>query len=55
VRWDTTDICSIPQEECKIILIEMELMQKMRTPVPYDGFPLTNLKFKKVAAPKDVD
>ncbi len=24
----------------------MEMMQKMGTPVPYGGFPLTNLKFK---------
>jgi hypothetical protein len=46
VRWNTTDICSIHQEECKSILIEMEMMQKMGTPVPYGGFPLTNLKFK---------
>jgi hypothetical protein len=46
LRWDTTDICSIHQEECKSILIEMEMMQKMRTPVPYGGFPLMNLKFK---------
>ncbi len=44
--WDTTDICSIHQEECKSILIEMEMMQKMGTPVPCGGFPLTNLKFK---------
>jgi hypothetical protein len=28
------------------MLIEMEMMQKMGTPVPYSGFPLTNLKFK---------
>jgi hypothetical protein len=46
VRWDMTDICSICQEECKSILIEMEMMQKMGTPIPYGGFPLTNLKFK---------
>jgi hypothetical protein len=46
VRWNTTDICSIRQEECESILIEMEMMQKMGTPVPYDGFPLMNLKFK---------
>jgi hypothetical protein len=46
VRWNTTDICSICQEECESILIEMEIMQKMGTPVPYGGFPLTNLKFK---------
>jgi hypothetical protein len=46
VRWDTTDICSIYQEECKSILVEMEMMQKMGTHVPYGGFPLTNLKFK---------
>ncbi len=30
-RWDTTNICSIFQEECKSILIEMEMMQKMGT------------------------
>ncbi len=47
MRWDTTDICSICQEECESILIEMEMMQKMGIPVPYGGFPLTNLKFKK--------
>jgi hypothetical protein len=46
VRWNTTGICSICQEECTSILIEMEMMQKMGTPVPYGGFPLTNLKFK---------
>jgi hypothetical protein len=46
VRWNTTDICSICQEECKSILIEMEMMAKIGTPVPYGGFPLTNLKFK---------
>jgi hypothetical protein len=40
-----TDIHSNCQEECKSILIEMEMMQKMGTPVPYGGFPLTNLKF----------
>jgi hypothetical protein len=46
VRWNTTDICSICQGECKSILIEMEMMQKMGTPVLYGGLPLTNLKFK---------
>jgi hypothetical protein len=46
VRWHMTDICSIRQGECKSILIEMEMMQKMGTPVPYGGIPLTNLKFK---------
>jgi hypothetical protein len=46
MRWDTTDICSIFQEECESILIEMEMMQKMGTPVPYGDFPLMNLKFK---------
>jgi hypothetical protein len=46
VRWDMTDICSICPEECKSILIKMEMMQKMGTPVPYGGFLLTNLKFK---------
>ena len=38
VRWNRTDICSICQEECESILIEMEMMQKMGTPVPYGGF-----------------
>jgi hypothetical protein len=38
VRWNTTDICSICQEECKSILIEMKMMQKMGAPVPYGGF-----------------
>jgi hypothetical protein len=38
VRWNTTDICSICQGECKFILIEMEMMSKMGTPVPYGGF-----------------
>jgi hypothetical protein len=46
VRWDTTDVCSIHQEECKSILIKMEMMQKIGTPVLYGGFSLTNLKFK---------
>ncbi len=46
VRWNTTVICSICQGECKSILIEMEMMQKMGTPVLYGGIPLTNLKFK---------
>jgi hypothetical protein len=46
VRWNTTDICSIRQEECESILIEMEMMQKIGTPVPHGDFPLTNLKFK---------
>ena len=46
VRWNMTDICSIRQGECKSILIEMEMMAKMGTPVPYGGFLLTNLKFK---------
>ena len=46
VRWNTTDIHSVCQGECKSILIEMEMMAKMGTPVPYGGFPLTNLKFK---------
>jgi hypothetical protein len=46
VRWDTIDICSICQEDCKSIHIEMEMMQKIGTPVSYGGFPLTNLKFK---------
>jgi hypothetical protein len=46
VRWNMADIHSIHQEECESILIEMEMMQKMGTPVPYGGFPLTNLKFK---------
>jgi hypothetical protein len=46
MRWNTTDICSICQRECESILIEMEMMSKVGTPVPYGGFPLTNLKFK---------
>jgi hypothetical protein len=46
VRWNTTDIRSICQGEYKSILIEMEMMQKMGTSVPYGGFPLRNLKFK---------
>jgi hypothetical protein len=46
VRWNTTDIRSICQGECKSILIEMEMMQKMGSPVSYGGFLLTNLKFK---------
>jgi hypothetical protein len=46
VRWNTTDICSLCQGDCESILIEMEMMQKMGTPAPYGGFPLTNLKFK---------
>jgi hypothetical protein len=46
MRCDTTDIRSICQEECKSILIEMEMMQKMGTPVPYGGFSLRNLEFR---------
>jgi hypothetical protein len=46
MRWNRTDICPIHQEECKSILIEIEIMQKMGTPDLYGGFPLTNLKFK---------
>jgi hypothetical protein len=46
VRWNTTDIHSICQGKCKSILIEMEMMSKMGTPVPYGGFLLTNLNFK---------
>ncbi len=46
VRWNTTDICSIHLGECESILIEMEMIAKMGTPVPYGGFLLTNLKFK---------
>ncbi len=36
VRWNTTDNCC--QEECESILIKMEMMQKMGTPVPYVVF-----------------
>ncbi len=46
MRWNTTDICSLCQGECESILIEMEMMQKMGTPAPYDSFLLTNPKFK---------
>ncbi len=46
MRWDTTDICSICQKECESILTKMKMMQKMGTPVPYGGFPITSLKFK---------
>ncbi len=46
VRWKPTDICSIFQEKCKSILIEMEMMQKMGTPVPY--------VIQDVAAPNNV-
>jgi hypothetical protein len=46
MRWNRTDNCSICQGECKSILIEMEMMSKMGTPVPYGGFPLTDLQFK---------
>jgi hypothetical protein len=46
MRWNTTDIRSIRQGECESILIEMEMMAKMGTPVPYGGFLRTNLKFK---------
>jgi hypothetical protein len=48
VWWNTTDIHSICPEECKSLLIEIEMMQKLGTPVPYSGFPLTNLKFKRL-------
>ncbi len=33
VRWNTTDICSIHQGECESILIEMEMLPKMGTPL----------------------
>jgi hypothetical protein len=46
VRWDMTDIHSICQEECESILIKMEMMHKMGTPVPCGGFLLIKLKFK---------
>ncbi len=46
MRWNTTDIRSLCQGKCESILIEMEMMQKMGTPAPYGGFPLTNPKFK---------
>jgi hypothetical protein len=46
VRWNTTDISSICQGECESILIGMEMMTKMGTPVSYGGFLLTNLKLK---------
>ncbi len=46
VRWNTEDICSIYQGECESILIKMEMMAKMGTPVSYGGILLTNLKFK---------
>jgi hypothetical protein len=46
VRCNMTDIRSICQGECESSLIEMEMMAKMGTPVPYGGFLLTNLKFK---------
>jgi hypothetical protein len=46
VRWNTIDICSICQEECKSIHIEMEMMEKMGTSVLYGGFSMMNLKFK---------
>jgi hypothetical protein len=46
MRWDTKDIHSIHQEECKSILTKEEMMQKMGTLVSYGGFSLTNLKFK---------
>ncbi len=46
VMWDTTDICSICQEKCNVVISEMEMIQKMGTPVQYGCFPLTNLEFK---------
>jgi hypothetical protein len=46
MRWNMTEIHSICPGECESILIEMEMMAKMGTPVPYGGFPLANLKFK---------
>ena len=55
LRWDTIDIHSICQEQCKSILIEMEMMQKMGTPVPYSGFSIDKSEIQDVAAPKDVD
>jgi hypothetical protein len=46
VRWDTTSIYSICQEECKGILVEMFMLNKMGTPVCGGGFPLDNHEFK---------
>ncbi len=46
VRWDTTDICSVCQEECNFFLIETEMIQKTGTRVPHGGFLFTYLKFK---------
>ncbi len=55
MRWNTTDICSIPQGECESILIEMEMMAKMGTPVPYGGFFTDESKIHDVVVLKDVD
>ncbi len=46
MRWNKTDICLIRQGECKTILIEMEMMSMIGTPVPYGDFLPTNLQFK---------
>jgi hypothetical protein len=54
VRWNTTDICSIFQGECKSILIEIEVMSKMGTPVLW-CFSADESKIQDVVVPKDVD
>ncbi len=52
MRWNMADIHSICQGECESILIEMDMMAKIGTPVPYGDFPLMNLKFKMWLYPK---
>jgi hypothetical protein len=48
VRWDTTNIHSIRQDECKGIVseIKIKMMQKMGGCVCWGGIPLNNLEFK---------
>jgi hypothetical protein len=45
VRWNTTEFAPFAKRNVNLFF-EMEMMQKMGTPVPYGGFPLTNLTFK---------
>jgi hypothetical protein len=55
VRWNTTDIHSICQEECKSILIQMEMMQKDGNTCSIWWFSIDESEIQDVAAPKDVD
>ena len=46
VRWDTSNIHSIRQHECKGIIAEIKMMQKMGGCVLWGWISLNNLEFK---------